>query len=155
MKKVLVVVVVLALLAAGTTVALAAGPAQTPAEIVSDLTGKSADDVTEARADGETYGEQAADAGKLDEFKEARLEQYKLALDEAVKEDRITQAQADELYAAMEARMEACTGDGSGAGCGLGRGNGEGCGLGRGNGAGQGLGCGRMGGGCGRLPAAS
>ena len=152
MKKVLIVVVVLAVLAAGTTVALAAG-AQTPAEIVSDLTGKSVEDVTEAREAGETYGEQAADAGKLDEFKDARLEQYKLALDEAVKEGRITQAQADELYAAMEARMEACTGDGIGAGCGLG--NGAGGGFGRGNGAGQGLGFGRMGGGCGRFPAAS
>ena len=152
MKKVLIVVVVLAVLAAGTTVALASGVAQTPAEIVSDLTGKPVEDVTEAREAGETYGEQAADAGKLDEFKEARLEQCKLALDEAVKEGRITQAQADELYAAMEARMEACIGDGSGAGCGLG--NGAGCGLGRGNGAGQGLGFGRMGGGCGRLPVA-
>ena len=145
MKKVLIVVVVLAVLAVGTTAALAAGEVQTPAEIVSDLTGQPLDDVTDAREAGETYGAQAADAGKLDEFKKARLEQCKLALDEAVKEGRITQAEADELYAAMEARMEACTGDGSGAGCGLGRGNG----------AGQGLGFGRMGGGCGRLPVAS
>ncbi len=153
MKKLMIVVVVLAVLAVGTTAALAAGEVQTPAEIVSDLTGQPLDDVTDAREAGETYGAQAADAGKLDEFKKARLEQYKLALDEAVKEGRITQAQADELYAAMEARMEACTGDGIGAGCGLG--NGAGGGLGRGNGAGQGLGFGRMGGGCGRFPAAS
>lgn len=142
MRKVLMVVVILAVMAVGTTVALAAESVQTPAEIVADVTGESIEDVTEARNAGSPYGSQAAEAGKLEEFKAARLAQYKLALESAVKEGRITQAQADEMYAAMEARMSDCTGVGAGNGPAIG-----GRGGGRGNGAGQGLGFGKMAGG--------
>lgn len=66
-------------------------------------------------------------------------------LDEAVKEGRITQERADQLYAAMEQRMEACLGTGENAG--LCSGNGMG-GFGM-NGQGKGLGMGRQNGTCG------
>lgn len=145
MKKTVFIITIVAIMLVGTTAAFADDVFKTPAEIVSDLTGDSVEDVTEARANGETYGKQAADADKLDEFKEERLAQYKLALDEAVKEGRITQEQADRLYAAMEQRMEACTGTGAGAGARAGNGIG---GFGT-NGQGRGLGIGRQSGACG------
>jgi hypothetical protein len=154
MKKILVSVVVVAIvLIAVAAVALAAVDARTPAEIVAGLTGKSVDEVTAAREDGQTYGAQAAAAGQLESFQTARLEQYKLRLDEAVKNGQITQTRADELYAAMKTRIEACEGDGSGLGNGARGGLGMGLGQGQGQGAraglGQGNGRGRMGGGCG------
>jgi hypothetical protein len=142
MKKTVFFITILAVMLVGATVAFAADVIKTPAEIVSDLTEKPIDDVAEARENGETYGEQAADAGKLDEFKAERLAQYKLALDQAVKEGSITQERADQLYAAMQQRMEACTGTGEGAGlCGR---NGNGIG-----GQGKGFGMGRQNGACG------
>lgn len=137
MKKTVFIITILAVMLIGATVAFASEAFKTSAEIVSDLTGKSIDDVTEARANGVTYGAQAAAADKLDEFKAERLAQYKLALDEAVKEGRITREEADRLYAAMEQRMETCQGTGNGIG---------GFGM---NGQGRGLGMGRLNGACG------
>ena len=145
MKKTVLIITILAVMLVSATVAFAADTIKTPAEIVSDLTGKPVDDVTEARANGETYGEQAADADKLEEFKAERLAQYKLALDEAVQEGRITEEQADQMYAVMEQRMEACLGTGEGAGLCAGNGMG-GSGM---NGQGRGLGMGRQNGACG------
>lgn len=145
MKRIVVVFTILAVMLIGATVAFASGVIKTPAEIVSGLTGKPVDDVTEARRNGQTYGKQAAAAGKLEEFKAERLAQYKLALDEAVKDGRITAAQADKLYAAMEQRMKTCTGTGSGNGSCAGNGMG---GFGR-NGCGRGMGTGIQNGSCG------
>lgn len=146
MKKTIVIIALAAVLLVGSaTVALAVDGWLTPAEVLAGLTGKTPDEVQAARAAGQSYGEQAAAAGKLEAFNDERLDQYKLRLDEAVKAGRITQADADKLYAAMKARVEACDGTcdntsgGLGAGAGLGRGNGLG------NGAG--LGMGRMAGG--------
>lgn len=149
MKKTIAIIALAAVLLVGSaTVALAADGWKTPAEIVSGLTGKTVDQVQDDRQDGVTYGAQAAAAGKLDQFQDERLAQYKLRLDEYVKAGRLTQAEADKLYNAMKTRMEACdgTGTGNGLGCGLGTGNGlgQGGGFGRGmgNGAGScGLGC--------------
>ena len=142
MKKLFVVIAIVAVMLIGATVAYAATTAKTPAEIVSGLTGKTVEQVVDARQDGKTYGAQAADSNKLDEFKDQRLEQYKLALDEAVKEKRLTQAEADKLYENMKSRMAVCTGNGTGTGTRNGLGNGR-------KGAGMGYGMGRMGGNCG------
>lgn len=147
MKKSVFFITILVVMLVSATVAFAADAIKTPAQIVSDLTGKPIDEVTEARENGETYGKQAADAGKLDEFKAERLAQYKLALDQAVKEGRITQERADQLYANMQQRMEACTGTGEGAGLGGRNANGLG-GFGM-NGQGRGFGMGRQNGACG------
>jgi hypothetical protein len=146
MKRLFVIIAAVVVMSIG-AVALAATPAKTPAEIVADLTGKTVDQVIEAREDGKTYGAQAAEADKLQEFKDERLAQYEIALDEAVQENRITQAEADELYETMESRMDSCTGNGAGAG------SNNGCGLGnmmRGSNGGNGLG--RMNGSCENCP---
>lgn len=142
MKKLLIVITLAAIMLIGATVAYAAAAAKTPAEIISGLTGNTVEQVQEARQDGKTYGAQAVEANKLDEFKAQRLEQYKLALDEAVKEKRLTQPEADKLYETMKSRMDNCTGNGNGCGQGNGCGNGGRQGFGRGNGMGK------MGGNC-------
>lgn len=143
MKKTIVVIVMAAVLLIGTaTVALAADGWKTPAETVADVTGKTVEQAQADREAGKTYGAQAAAAGKLDDFKAQRLAQYKLRLDEAVKDGRLTQAEADKLYDAMKARMADCTGDGTGCGGGMGGGMGNGGGFGRGMGNGMGMGCG-------------
>ena len=65
MKKTLVVLAVAAVLIVGTaTVAFAAGPYGSPAEIVSALTGRTADEVQADRGNGIRYGTQAANAGR-------------------------------------------------------------------------------------------
>lgn len=137
MKKTALIITLAAVLLVGAvTVAFAAADWKTPAEILAAITGKTADEVQAARAAGQSYGEQAAAAGKLAAFNGERLAQYKLRLDEAVKDGRITQAEADRLYAAMKTRVEACDGTcdstNKGAGCGLGAGRGQGNGLGMG-----------------------
>ncbi len=144
MKKTIAIIALAVVLLVGTTtVALAADGWKTPAETVAGITGKTVDQVQDARQDGVTYGAQAAAAGKLDQFKDERLAQYKQRLDELVKAGKLTQAEADKLYDAMKARMAACTGNGTGAGnglgCGMGRGQGGGFGRGMGNGAGCGM----------------
>ncbi len=127
-----------------------------PAAIAAELTGKTVTEVTEARQDGKTYGTQASEAGKLDEFKTQMLEAKKLILDQRVKDKRLTQAQADEIMAAIDANMANCDGTNPGnsqigrkMGAGFGGGMGMGQGLCDGNGFGQGAGKG-MGGGFGR-----
>lgn len=129
------------------TVTAFAAAYQTPAEIVAGLTGKTVESVTSERADADkTYGQIAADAGKLDEFKAAMLDNKKAILDERVKNGTLTQAQADAILVQIEERMENCDGTGSGrangtcgAGFGLGRGNNGSAGMGVGGGMGRGM----------------
>ncbi len=144
-NKILLVLSVVTILVMGlTTAAFAAVDYQTPAEIVSGLTGKSEDEVITERQAGNTYGAQAQAAGKLAEFKDERLKLYEQNLDEAVLDESLTQEQADELLTEMNVRMEDC--DGTGTGIGTGEGNGMGNGLRDGSGEGQGSGLGgRMG----------
>lgn len=135
MKKWMLALAIAVVLVVGSaSVAFAAGLFETPAQTVANLTGQTEDDVLQARQDGTPYGAQAADAGKLDEFKAERLEQYRLRLQQAVEEGRLTQQEADELYKNMEQRMETCNGDGLGYGSGGGFGNGKRNGDGLGNG---------------------
>ena len=148
MKKTFALLLIVAVLfIGGTAVAYGAGLFQTPAEIVAGLTGKDINSVEQARQGGTTYGAQAAQAGKLDEFQQQRLAQYKLQLDDAVRQNRMTQAQADTLYNNMKLRMETCTGTGTGTGTGQCKGGGVG-GQGLRNGTG-GQANGRSGGFCG------
>ena len=121
------------------TVALAEVNWKTPAQIVSNLTGKTVDQVQEDRQAGQSYGAQAAAAGELSQFQQERLTpQYKQWLDEAVKSGQMTQAEADDLYETMNTRMAACVGADNANGLGYGM-------MGRGM-----MGTGRFGGGCGR-----
>lgn len=139
LKKILLGVIVAGMLT--TAVAAYAAEIKTPAQIVSELTGKTVEQVTEERSNGTTYGAQAIKADKTEEFKSQMLEQKKAWLADLVKQGKITQAQADERLKAIEERIANCDGTGSGKGsCGLGLGQGNGFGQRGGKGQGRGMG---------------
>lgn len=154
-KKILAVVLAVGVMTA--SVAAFAAEIKSPADIVASLTGKTVTQVTQERTAGKTYGTIAKDAGKLDEFKRQMLEQKKAILDQQVKDKKLTQAQADEIYNTIKKNLETCDGTGSaqigrksGAGFGFGvgatqgtRGQGFGRVNGKVNGQGRGMGQGR------------
>lgn len=150
-KPIIALSILVVMIISLSSVAFAAGVIKTPAEIVAGLTGKSVDQVTVDRQNGKTFGAQANEAGKLEEFQQQRLDQYKTWLDEAVQNKTMTQEQADERLKIMQDRLEACDGTGTGAGNGLRNGTGAGyCGMGQGRttgtargGRGFGMGMGR------------
>ena len=152
MKKVLTIGTLVALLGVSSLTAFAASNYNTPAEAVAGLTGKTVESVTAERFESDkTYGKIADEAGKLEEFKSEILEIKKATLEKKVLAGTMTQAEADEIMAALEEGMENCDGTGSsrigqkmnaGFGGMNGKGNGSGNGQGRGQG-GQGLGLGR------------
>jgi len=142
-KLILILSVAMILVIGMSTAAFAAAADyKTPAEIVAGMTGKTVDEATADRQAGTSYGAQAQEADKLDEFQAERLALYGQYLDQAVLDGKLTQAEADKLLEEMTLRMESC--DGTGAGLNAERGNGAGMGMGRGagNGTGTGLGCG-------------
>lgn len=110
---------------------------KTPAEIVSDLTGKSVESLYSQRVEGKTYGQIANDSGTFEEFKKEMLEQKKIILNERVQDGSLTQVEADEIYKNIQENQENCDGTGSAA---IGQtfnsnfrmGNGMGNGIGRG-----------------------
>lgn len=130
-KKLVAVAAVIGIL--GTAGAAYAAATKTPAEIASELTGKTVESLYEERQAGKTFGTIADQAGKLEEFKNQMLEQKKAILDERVAQGRLTQEQADELYNNMKENMETCDGTGS-----MGMGRMSGAGFGQGMGKGQG-----------------
>jgi hypothetical protein len=136
-KKLLAVGVAVLVLSALSVTALAVAAYESPAEAVAGLTGRPVDDVIEEKTEtGNTYGQIANDAGVLDEFKASLLEMKKDILDAKVAEGKLTQADADEIMAAIEANMATCDGTGGakvGQSYGAGFGSGS-CGLGNGNG---------------------
>ena len=141
-KKFVLSIAVLSVLS--TSVVFGVVATKTPADITAGLTGKTVEEVTKERASGKTYGTIASEAGKLDEFKAQSLEQRKAVLDQRVKDGKLTQAQADEIYKSIVTNQSTCDGTGS---IGIGRMNGGGFGQGKGQGMGQGRGQGN-GGGC-------
>lgn len=146
-KKAMTLVAVVALLGATSAVTFAAVPTLSMADILANLTGKTAAEVQAEKVEtGKTYGTLAKDAGKLEEFKAEAVVQKKAILTEKVAAGTITQEKADEISAAIDERMANCDGtatgnDGTrlGAGFGMGQGKGMGNGTmarGAGNGAG-------------------
>lgn len=147
LKKIIAAVTVAGML--GAAVTAYAATVKTPAEIASELTGKNVEDLYKERVSGKTYGTIAEDAGMLEEFKAQMLEQKKAILDQRVKDGKLTQEQADEIYNAIKNNQANCDGTGSaaigrkyGAGFGMASGIGNGQGIGRGTGMRNG---GRMG----------
>lgn len=159
-KKIAVLAIVATLVIGGSALAYAAtGAGSRPAEIIASMAGKSVEEVQAARAEGKSYDEQAAELGKLEEFKNQRIDQLKERLADAVEDKRIDQAKADQLLKEMQDRVADCDGDGTGAmnrgfgrennlgprdgsgagmsGRGLRDGSGSGGGRGRGNGMGM------------------
>ncbi len=162
-KKIAVLGAVVLAVGATSVTAFAASNFKTPAEITSDVTGRTIEEVTQEKFEkGTTYGTIAKDSEKLDEFKSEMLENKIAILNERVAEGSMTQEQADEIILALEENQAVCDGSGSartgqqfGAGFGgmMGNGsrngNGQGQGQGRGLGNGQGMGRGQGGNGLG------
>jgi len=120
-KKMLVVLtIVTTILVAFASVSFAASIYGSPAEIIAGLTNQSVEDVYDAREAGETFGEQAADAGVLEAYQDERLLLMQDRLAALVADGRLTQEEADARLAQIEAAMEACDGTGANAGSGLG-----------------------------------
>lgn len=152
MKKLLTPLLIAVILLVGATSAWATVAAKTPAEITADLTGKTVEEVYEQKTEeNKTFGQLAAEADKLEEFKQQMLESKKAIIEQRVKDGLMTQEQADAFIEALEERMAACDGNGTPRrlgrqyGAGFGRGvNGLGCGFDNGNrGFGKGMGFGR------------
>lgn len=112
MKISVVIAVIFVLGSAGTALAASI---KTPAEIVSELTGKTTDQVDSERASGKTYGAIANDAGKLDEFQAQILEQKRAYLDQRVKDGTLSQERADAIYDAIVEAQSICDGTGRGS----------------------------------------
>lgn len=108
-----------------TTAALAAPSGASPAGAVADVTGKSLEEIAAERQSGRGFCVIAAEAGALEDFREAVLALREAALAECVAEGRLTREQADARLAALRQRWETCDGTG-GPGCGPG-GWGMGC----------------------------
>ena len=129
--------------------AFAASAYKTPAQAVAGLTGKTEESVITQKVEtGKTYGTLASEAGKLEEFKDEMLEIRKDALAAKVAAGTMTQAQADEIWAAIEENQANCDGTGSArigqkAGAGFGSMNGQGQGKRNGQGQVGGMGQGR------------
>lgn len=113
-----------------------------PAETVAGVTNKTTEAVEAEKAAGKSYGQIAIDADKLEEFKLERAKVRKDNLADKVAEGKITQAEADEFSAKIEARQADCDGSGLGRdsedkGLRLHQQNGEGLNHGNGQGTGQ------------------
>ena len=101
-KKILLSCAIITALAATSITALAANSAKTPAEAVSNVTGKPLAEVLTERESGKCYGTIALESGKLEEFKQT-IQQFH-------------QEQADAAKQNTENRQSYC--DGTGSGCG-------------------------------------
>ena len=109
LKKLVAVVSVVFVLAA--SVVVLAAEYKTPGEIVSDLVGESV-----TKAEGQTYGEIAGEYGVIDAFREKMLEQKKLIIEQRVVDGKLTQEEADEIYANIEEHVGSCDGTGNNSG---------------------------------------
>ncbi len=111
LKKSVAAIVTAGVLSLG--VAAFAAPAMSPAEIVGDLTKQTVEAVQAAREEGETYGAVTKEAGVLEAFQAKMLENRKAAIAERVADGTLTQEEADEMLAAMQAQIENCDGTGT------------------------------------------
>ncbi len=132
--------------------AFAAPAYKTPAEAAAGVTGSSASTVAQQRAGGKTYGTIAKDAGKLEEFKTQMLQIKKDILAKRMADGKLTQADADKIYAEIEKAVASCDGTQNGSkigqkyGVGFAFGDRSGMGQGQGQGLRDGSGAGRQGG---------
>ncbi len=144
MKKLLTLGTMALLVGATSITAFAASNYNTPAEAVAGLTGRTVESLIAERSEmGQTYGAIANAAGKLQEFKTEILQVKTNVLTSKVETGTMTQEQADEIIAVLEANMENCNGSGSARigqalNAGFGKTNGNGLGKGQG-GSGRGM----------------
>ncbi|BES64149.1 hypothetical protein SANA_05880 [Gottschalkiaceae bacterium SANA] len=119
-----------------------AAEGSTPADIYANLTGKTTEEAWGMRGQGR-FGELAAEEGVSEAFIAQMLLAKKAAI-QAMVGDGLTQEEADEAIAALEAQVADCDGTQQQAqllqGLGMRFGNGQGAGLGNANGQGAGFG---------------
>ncbi|GAU79746.1 hypothetical protein [Fusibacter sp. 3D3] len=109
--------------------------AATPSEIITDLTGMTADQVIELHSTGITYGQIAQDNGVLDAYQEATLAEKIALINERVADGTYTRAQADAYITQLtdnQANCDPSNPDRIMSGTGLRFGGGKGAGLGNG-----------------------
>ncbi len=143
-KKIISSTVVVLTLATASLTVFAASVYKTPAEAAAGVTDRTTESVINERIQtGKSFGEIAAEAGKLDEFKSEVLQIRKDGLETMVKEGKITQEKADQIVQAIEDNQAICDGSGDAqicqtvGYCGNGYGAGA-CGTGINNGGGRG-----------------
>lgn len=112
MKKIFITLMVLVGLSLTLVGAMAAGN-DDAWEFVGKLAGKTPEEIAELRGQGFHMGQLALDADKFDEFKAYMTERREAILDQKVADGVLTQAEADQLKAEMDARSADCTGDGT------------------------------------------
>ncbi len=149
LKSKLIILSAISILSIGSAATVLAADYPTPADIAASVTGKAVAEVIQERIDtGKTYGAIAAEAGKLEEFKEEMLNTKEEMLREDVENGVISQQEADDTLNTIKERQAICDGTGCGLGYGSGCGFGSGRGAGRGCGAGLGRGRGSRNGSC-------
>ena len=103
------------ILSVGSAATVVAADYQTPAETIASLTGRPVSEIIQEAVDsGKTYGMIAAEAGKLEEFKEERLNVKEQILDENVENGAISQEEADNILEDIKERQAICDGTGAG-----------------------------------------
>lgn len=113
LKKIYVLGAMIFAMGATSITAFAASTYKTPAEAVAGLTGRTVESVmAERQESSKTYGEIAADAGKLEDFKKESIEIKKDHLKAQVEAGRITQEKADEMIKVIEENQVNCDGMG-------------------------------------------
>ena len=86
---------------------------QDKAEILSDLTGKSTNEIIEERVnENKTYGTIAIENGVLEEFQDKNLEKMKTNLNEKVETGSISEETANTIIRNKENIMQNCNGSG-------------------------------------------
>lgn len=110
-KKLIILAVAVFAIAATSVIGVSAASYQTPAEVLAGLTGETVENVRlERQETNKSYGAIAAEAGKLDEFKNQMLVMKKDNLETQVKEGRITQEEADQIIQKIEENQKNCDG---------------------------------------------
>lgn len=90
----------------------AAAKYDSPQEALSEMTGKTVEQIVEKRAEeNKSYGAIALEEGILDEFKAERAEQKKEAIQERVTEGNLGQEEADQIMERIQEHQEACVGE--------------------------------------------
>lgn len=88
---------------------------QDKAKILSELTGKSINEIIEGRVnEDKTYGTIALENGVLEEFQEKNIEQMKTNLNEKVETGAVSKEEADTIISNRENSMKNCDGSGLG-----------------------------------------
>lgn len=90
------------------------GMKSNPLFILAEMTGTDVEDIRSKLQAGKTIGDIANEAGVMDEMKATILQNAKEWLDSAVENGKLTQEEADELYATKEEHMEDEAFDGTG-----------------------------------------